>query len=40
MNEPIAPYFGNMEELNQKFEPLYKRAVAAIRVVDSGILFY
>lgn len=35
MNEPIAPYFDNMEELNQKLEPLYKRAVAAIRVVDS-----
>jgi len=34
LNEPIAPYFENMEELNSKLEPLYKRAVAAIREVD------
>lgn len=33
-NEPIAPYFENMEELNAKLEPLYKRTVAAIRRVD------
>ena len=31
INEPIAPYFNNMEELNAKLEPLHKRAVAAIR---------
>lgn len=36
INEPIAPYFENMEELNSKLEPLYKRAVAAIREVDNN----
>lgn len=34
MNEPIAHYFENKEEINAKLEPLYKRAVAAIREVD------
>lgn len=34
INEPIAPYFSNVEELNAKLEPLYRRAVAAIREVD------
>lgn len=34
MNEPIAHYFKNKEELNQRLEPLYKRAVKAIRSVD------
>lgn len=34
INEPIAPYFDNMETLNACLEPLYKRAVAAIRTVD------
>jgi hypothetical protein len=34
MNEPIAHYFKNKEELNQRLEPLYKRAVKAIRGVD------
>lgn len=34
MNEPIAHYFDNKEELNNMLEPLYKRAVAAIRSVD------
>jgi hypothetical protein len=34
-NEPIAPYFPNMDELNAKLEPLYKKAVAAIRTVDT-----
>ena len=33
-NEPIAHYFENKDELNQLLEPLYKRAVAAIREVD------
>ena len=36
INEPIAPYFNNMEELNAKLEPLHKRAVAAIREVDTN----
>jgi aryl-phospho-beta-D-glucosidase BglC (GH1 family) len=34
LNEPIAPYFDNMKELNVKLEPLYKRAVKSIREVD------
>ncbi len=33
-NEPIAPYFPNMEELNGKLEEVYKMGVAAIREVD------
>ena len=33
-NEPIAHYFENKEDLNKKLEPLYKRAVKAIREVD------
>ena len=34
INEPIATYFENQDELNSKLEPLQKRAVAAIREVD------
>lgn len=36
MNEPIAHYFENAQELNMLLEPLYKRAVAAIREVDQN----
>ncbi len=36
MNEPIAPHFENKEDLNNKLEPLYKRAVKAIRQVDKN----
>ena len=36
INEPIAPYFENMEELNGKLEALHKRAVKAIREVDTN----
>ncbi len=36
MNEPIAHYFENKEELNKKLEPLYMRAVKAIRQVDAN----
>lgn len=36
MNEPIAHYFENKDELNAKLEPLYKRAVKAIREVDGN----
>lgn len=36
MNEPIAPYFENMEDLNSKLEPLYKRVIKAIREVDNN----
>lgn len=34
INEPIATYFENQDELNSKLQPLQKRAVAAIREVD------
>lgn len=34
INEPIATYFENQDELNAKLEPLHKKAVAAIREVD------
>lgn len=36
MNEPIAHYFENKDELNKKLEPLYKRATRAIREVDNN----
>ena len=37
MNEPIAPYFGDDNDiLNTQLEPLYKEAVAAIREVDKN----
>jgi aryl-phospho-beta-D-glucosidase BglC (GH1 family) len=36
INEPIAPYFDNMDELNEKLEPLHKRVTAAIREVDQN----
>ncbi len=37
LNEPIATYFPNeKEKLNAALEPLYKRAVAAIREVDKN----
>ena len=35
-NEPIAHYFENKEELNKKLEPLYMRAVKAIREKDAN----
>ena len=36
INEPIATYFDNKEDLNAKLQPLHKRAVAAIREVDAN----
>lgn len=36
MNEPIAHFFENQEFFNSRLEPLYKRAVAAIREVDKN----
>ncbi|MCY1721312.1 cellulase family glycosylhydrolase [Prolixibacteraceae bacterium Z1-6] len=37
LNEPIATYFGDeIPELNKQLEPLYMRAVAAIREVDKN----
>lgn len=36
MNEPIAHFFTNKDELNRKLEPLYKRTVKAIREIDNN----
>ncbi len=37
LNEPIAPYFGeDVQKMNDALEPLYKKAVAAIREVDKN----
>lgn len=36
INEPIAHYFEDKEELNAMLEPLHKRAVSAIREVDGN----
>lgn len=36
MNEPIAHYFANKEDLNKELEPLYKRTVKAIRQIDKN----
>ena len=35
-NEPVAPYFENVDSLNARLEPLYKKTVAAIREVDKN----
>lgn len=36
INEPVATYFDNQQELNAALEPLHKRAVEAIRRHDSN----
>lgn len=36
MNEPIAPFFENMDFLNEKFMPICKKAVAKIREIDTN----
>jgi Endoglucanase len=36
LNEPIAPYFSNKDEMNKQLEPVYKMATAAIRQVDKN----
>lgn len=36
INEPIAPYFENVDSLNALLEPLHKRVVKAIREVDNN----
>ena len=36
INEPVAPYFDNVEDLNDLLEPLHKRVTAAIREVDTN----
>lgn len=40
LNEPIAHYFGNKEQLNKGLEPLYKKITAAIREVDKNHLIF
>lgn len=40
LNEPIAHFFENKEELNSKLEPLYKRIVSAIREVDKNHIIF
>ncbi len=35
-NEPIAPYFENVEELNAKMKDVYKMGIQAIREVDNN----
>lgn len=36
LNEPIAHYFGNKDEINKKLESVYKKAVSAIRQYDKN----
>ena len=36
LNEPIAPYFAEVDEMNARLEQIYKRGVAAIREVDTN----
>ena len=36
LNEPIAHYFRNKDEINKKLEPVYKLGVAAIRKYDKN----
>lgn len=36
MNEPIAPYFDNADELNTRLEGLMQRALDSIRTVDTN----
>lgn len=38
LNEPIAHYFPNKDELNKQLEPIYKMATSAIRQVDKNHL--
>ena len=36
INEPIATYFDNQDELNAKLQPLYHKAIESIREVDKN----
>jgi len=36
LNEPIAHYFGNKDEINKKLELVYKKSVSAIRQYDKN----
>lgn len=40
LNEPIAHYFEDKEELNKLLEPLYKRITSAIRKADSEHIIF
>lgn len=40
LNEPIAHYFENKEELNKQLEPLYKKITAEIRKVDKNHIIF
>ncbi|MBI1937151.1 MAG: glycoside hydrolase family 5 protein [Ignavibacteriales bacterium] len=40
LNEPIAHFFENKEELNAKLEPLYKRMTNAIREADKNHIVF
>ena len=40
LNEPIAHYFENKEELNKQLEPLYKKITAGIRNVDKQHIIF
>lgn len=40
LNEPIAHFFANKEELNQLLEPLYKKITQAIREVDNNHIVF
>lgn len=40
LNEPIAHYFENKEELNKQLEPLYKKITAEIRKVDKQHIIF
>lgn len=40
LNEPIAHFFENKEELNLKLEPLYKKITSEIRSVDTNHIIF
>lgn len=40
LNEPIAHYFKNKEELNKQLEPLYKKITVEIRKVDKQHIIF
>ncbi len=40
LNEPISSDFPNKDQLNKELEPLYKRIVGAIRLVDENHLVF
>jgi aryl-phospho-beta-D-glucosidase BglC (GH1 family) len=40
LNEPIAHFFENKEQLNSELEPLYKRIVSSIREVDKNHIIF